>query len=153
MSTSNTDDMRQHFEPDGSPARPPIGDAGAHCAPASGSALSPYHCPKCGKLKLTPIGKPHKCGPTDKQRIEMLSKDSAALWSVRQHLHDYLEPDNDVPEAARRAVDELASRGREIAELREVMDDLLTFFGDGHPAREPAERLLGRQNGEHEGRA
>jgi hypothetical protein len=38
MSTTSTDDMRQHFEPDGSPARPPVGDVGAHCAPASGSA-------------------------------------------------------------------------------------------------------------------
>lgn len=40
--------------------------------------------------------------PSDK--FDELTRDSAALWAVRQHLADYLEPDNDVPEAAKRAI-------------------------------------------------
>lgn len=46
------------------------------------------------------------------QHIESLARDSAALWAVRQHLHDYLEPDDDVPEAAKRAIDEIATLRR-----------------------------------------
>lgn len=39
MSTTNTEDMRQHFEADGSPRRLDSGTAGAHCAVATGSAI------------------------------------------------------------------------------------------------------------------
>lgn len=42
-----------------------------------GSALSPYHCPVCGKLKLTRSGKRHKCGPTDKVMLGIMREEIA----------------------------------------------------------------------------
>lgn len=39
MSADPTEDMRQHFEPDGSPRRLDGGTAGAHCAESSGSGF------------------------------------------------------------------------------------------------------------------
>lgn len=40
MSTPNSEEMRRYFELDGSPVSPYAGDERAHCALASGSALS-----------------------------------------------------------------------------------------------------------------
>lgn len=63
---------------------------GSELGAAPGSAGSPHHCPKCGKLKLTPTGNPHKCGPSDKQRIHMLEMELASLQADKQRL-DWLD--------------------------------------------------------------
>lgn len=39
MSTTDENDVRRYFEPDGSPRRQPVDGVGAHCARAAGSAL------------------------------------------------------------------------------------------------------------------
>jgi len=49
MSTNPTENMRQHFEADGSPARLDGGTAGAHCAVSAGSVWLPIEsAPKDG---------------------------------------------------------------------------------------------------------
>lgn len=49
---------------------PETPDASPAFAGLPGSAVSKYHCRACGKLKLTSLGRPHKCGPTDKQLLK-----------------------------------------------------------------------------------
>lgn len=49
MSTTNTEDMRQYFEPDGSPARPQSGAGSAHCAL---TALRPPIVCLCGSSRF-----------------------------------------------------------------------------------------------------
>lgn len=83
------------------------------------SESDPYHCSKCGKLKRKRDGSPHDCGPTQKQRLEAAARDAAIVWAVRQYLHDFLAPDDDIVEAAKRASAELVRRGREIMSLKE----------------------------------
>jgi hypothetical protein len=50
-----------------------------------------FHCAKCGKLKLTRSGQPHKCGPTDKQRVQELYIENKALWKQLSDIVEFIE--------------------------------------------------------------
>lgn len=38
------------------------------------TASSSYHCPRCGKLKLTPTGKPHLCRAEETERLRKIEE-------------------------------------------------------------------------------
>lgn len=89
----------------------PSGLAVAPC-----SAIDEFHCPRCGKLKLTLSGQPHKCGPTDKQIIERLEREKAEQYLLFRRDRDELAEKLSVARGALKVIYTWATfeRGQEL---------------------------------------